>query len=82
LPKLAKTGKKFVKVMKKYNWLDVILVSIVLGFGVVSFAGCSSDHAGSKNGKAAQYTCAMHPEVVKDNPGDCPKCGMKLVEKK
>ena len=28
-----------------------------------------------------QYTCPMHPEVVKDAPGNCPKCGMKLVEK-
>ncbi len=24
------------------------------------------------------YTCGMHPEVVQDHPGDCPKCGMKL----
>jgi hypothetical protein len=24
------------------------------------------------------YTCAMHPEVKKDEPGRCPKCGMKL----
>jgi hypothetical protein len=31
---------------------------------------------------AMQYTCPMHPEVVKDAPGNCPKCGMKLVEKK
>ena len=30
---------------------------------------------------ATQYTCPMHPEVVKDAPGKCPKCGMKLVEK-
>jgi len=28
------------------------------------------------------YTCSMHPEVVQDQPGNCPKCGMKLVEKK
>jgi P-type Cu+ transporter len=27
----------------------------------------------------AQYTCPMHPEVVKDAPGDCPICGMALV---
>ena len=30
---------------------------------------------------ALQYTCPMHPEVVKEAPGKCPKCGMKLVEK-
>jgi Cu(I)/Ag(I) efflux system membrane fusion protein len=27
------------------------------------------------------YTCTMHPEVVSDKPGKCPKCGMTLVKK-
>jgi Cu2+-exporting ATPase len=27
----------------------------------------------------AQYTCPMHPEVIKDAPGKCPKCGMDLI---
>ncbi len=27
----------------------------------------------------AQYTCPMHPEVLRDAPGSCPKCGMTLV---
>ncbi|WP_396636370.1 heavy metal translocating P-type ATPase [Maribacter sp. R77961] len=26
-----------------------------------------------------QWTCPMHPEVVKDEPGSCPICGMDLV---
>ena len=26
-----------------------------------------------------KYTCPMHPEVQIDQPGTCPKCGMKLV---
>ncbi len=26
-----------------------------------------------------KYTCPMHPEVISDHPGSCPKCGMKLV---
>ncbi|AEE19117.1 heavy metal translocating P-type ATPase [Dokdonia sp. 4H-3-7-5] len=26
-----------------------------------------------------QYTCPMHPEIVKDEPGSCPICGMDLV---
>lgn len=25
------------------------------------------------------YTCPMHPEVSSDIPGNCPKCGMKLI---
>jgi P-type Cu+ transporter len=28
---------------------------------------------------AVEYTCPMHPEVVKIGPGSCPKCGMALV---
>ena len=24
------------------------------------------------------YTCPMHPEIVRDHPGNCPKCGMAL----
>jgi hypothetical protein len=29
--------------------------------------------------KKQKYTCLMHPEVISDHPGNCPKCGMKLV---
>ncbi len=29
--------------------------------------------------KKQKYTCPMHPEVITDHPGNCPKCGMKLV---
>lgn len=31
---------------------------------------------------AMLYTCTMHPEVVSDKPGKCPKCAMKLVPRK
>ncbi|SFI23498.1 copper-transporting P-type ATPase [Modicisalibacter xianhensis] len=26
-----------------------------------------------------QYTCPMHPDIVTNQPGDCPRCGMHLV---
>ena len=38
--------------------------------------------SGVKAALMVQYTCSMHPEVVQDKPGRCPKCGMKLIEKK
>jgi hypothetical protein len=28
---------------------------------------------------SVMFTCPMHPEVVSTTPGNCPKCGMKLV---
>jgi Cu(I)/Ag(I) efflux system membrane fusion protein len=27
------------------------------------------------------YTCPMHPEVIAEEPSDCPICGMKLIQK-
>ncbi|MER9402694.1 heavy metal translocating P-type ATPase [Mesorhizobium caraganae] len=28
--------------------------------------------------KGTQYTCPMHPEIIRDKPGSCPICGMAL----
>ncbi|MEO9613848.1 MAG: heavy metal translocating P-type ATPase [Nitratireductor sp.] len=28
--------------------------------------------------KGTLYTCPMHPEIVREGPGSCPKCGMAL----
>lgn len=36
----------------------------------------------SKAEAPVQYTCPMHPEVVRGAPGQCPICHMDLVEKK
>ena len=47
--------------------------------------GHGNQNSGSlSNQKTATktYTCSMHPEVISDKPGKCPKCGMQLIEKK
>ncbi len=33
---------------------------------------------GSETNAARQWTCPMHPEIVRDGPGNCPICGMAL----
>jgi hypothetical protein len=43
----------------------------------------SMSHQGDadESSKKIQYTCSMHPEILRDQPGKCPKCGMTLVKK-
>ena len=36
----------------------------------------------TKQTQKVTYTCPMQPEVHSDKPGNCPKCGMKLVKEK
>jgi Cu(I)/Ag(I) efflux system membrane fusion protein len=38
-----------------------------------------SSGAGSAAKAATKWQCPMHPEIVRDRPGECPICGMKLV---
>jgi FtsP/CotA-like multicopper oxidase with cupredoxin domain len=34
---------------------------------------------GGETKTATRWTCPMHPEIVRDEPGTCPICGMRLV---
>lgn len=68
--------------MKKVNW--IIVAVLALGAGILGVTGCKSHserHGMEGMEHTMQYTCSMHPEVVQDKPGKCPKCGMDLVEK-
>jgi len=56
--------------------LVVTLAVVVAVIGLGALAGCSKPAAAG-----VVYTCPMHPEVISDKPGQCPKCHMDLVKK-
>lgn len=68
--------------MKSKNLFSVILVT---GLMLLNFSGSQvygqTPQKKSTTMQTDKYTCPMHPEVIKDKPGKCPKCGMKLVVK-
>jgi Cu+-exporting ATPase len=35
-------------------------------------------HATTKTEPQGEFTCPMHPQIVRDGPGSCPICGMAL----
>ncbi len=43
--------------------------------------GCMQPKPETAHVEAVKYTCAMHPQIMKDKPGNCPICGMKLIKK-
>ena len=40
----------------------------------------SADRTTATTQGVEKYQCPMHPTIVRDEPGDCPICGMKLVK--
>ena len=65
-----------------------MLLAIAIVFSAASVFAVHSNTAVSDTAKTkkvkpvkVQYTCTMHPEVISDKPGKCPKCGMTLVKK-
>lgn len=52
---------------------------------LLAFISCNDNndqHDGHKEVAATElYTCPMHPEIIREQPGKCPICGMDLVKK-
>ena len=68
----------------------VMLMTVAILFSVATVFAAHTNTAVSDTTKTkkvkpvkVQYTCPMHPDVLSDNPGKCPKpgCGMTLVKK-
>jgi Cu(I)/Ag(I) efflux system membrane fusion protein len=64
--------------------LGIAIVGAALAFALGLMIGGSADHghkahaaAGSEDG--GLWTCSMHPQIQKTEPGDCPICGMDLI---
>ena len=68
---------------KRILYLGIALLA-GLGLGYMLFNGGTSHSTSTEvhNHSAAnpqQWTCSMHPQILRQEPGDCPICGMDLI---
>jgi hypothetical protein len=62
--------------------MRLIILAFVVSLTALAHSLIARDATPSATVTATKYTCVMHPEVVNDKPGRCPKCGMELVPMK
>lgn len=69
--------------MNRFTFALAVAVIYLLGSGEFTVAQHKDHDANAKQTTkvSSVYTCPMHPEVVSDKPGKCPKCEMNLVLK-
>lgn len=58
---------------------SLLLLNLAFGLAPGGFDVAPHAHAESTAPAKQLYTCGMHPQIIKDAPGDCPICGMKLT---
>ncbi len=68
------------------NKKTIIIVLIALGISAAVYFLFATKESiqitGNKTEMKQLWTCGMHPEIIMEEPGNCPICGMKLVPKK
>lgn len=59
----------------------ILSIGIFIGLGAAYFILPSIKTTGEnvQENKEQLYSCGMHPEVISEEPGNCPICGMKLT---
>ena len=58
------------------------IIGLVIGYFIFSEEGNHSANESKNHQHAADeqiWTCSMHPQIRKNEPGDCPICGMDLI---
>lgn len=68
-------------IMNKYLKYSLLAIAVLtVGFTIYYFVEKSNNQTTHFH-KEEVYTCSMHPQIIRNEPGNCPICGMTLVKK-
>ena len=68
----------------RFTLLRVVIFSAIFVTIPLFFSACKTKPkvAATTKDPDIYYTCSMHPQVMEDHPGNCPICGMKMIQAK
>ncbi|MCK9280900.1 MAG: efflux RND transporter periplasmic adaptor subunit [Melioribacteraceae bacterium] len=66
---------------KKFLLIGIISIIVLITAGYFIFYNNGSGIHNHNSSDHQLWTCGMHPDIIMDEPGNCPICGMKLVPK-
>lgn len=73
------------KKKNRTSWISivitVILLTVITAYISIQHRNDISKENTELSAPEKQYVCSMHPQIVQGTPGDCPICGMFLIEK-
>ena len=61
---------------------QLLYAAVLIAFGAVGAWALRPGAPAPSSPPGTQWTCGMHPTVIRDAPGPCPICGMDLVERR
>ena len=68
--------------MKKYAiYIGMLVIGLVLGWLLLGGSSNKNvtDNPNENTAINQKWTCSMHPQIMQQEPGDCPICGMDLI---
>jgi len=67
------------KINMRNKFLTLLLIATTCAISTAPAQTAQSPGVSASPSASPKYTCVMHPDVVMDHPGNCPKCSIKLV---
>lgn len=68
--------------MKKYAiYIGMLVIGLILGWLLLGGSSNKNvtDNPNENTAINQKWTCSMHPQIMQQEPGDCPICGMDLI---
>ncbi|MFB3883304.1 MAG: efflux RND transporter periplasmic adaptor subunit [Armatimonadota bacterium] len=79
--RLTQPARRRQAALRGRAWVALLIILVLIAAGAAGYLALRHRHSteatAAKSGEL--WTCPMHPQIIRSQPGNCPICGMTLV---